>query len=208
MTFSPRWVRLDSPTGRDASCWPRARRCASVETTLAMSSPPGRADRETCPRRSHEPGDWCGAVHQPPHRGVAPAAGLLEARDQLPEGPPRRAAEPLPGNDARVIVGTLRVPTRQAGARVSTRGWTRASPGCESRAPSATWVSLNRGSRARASTAICMKKGNAMIAAYIIKQYERAVVFKLGKVNDEPRGPGLIFVARSRSEFVAFRCES
>src|SRR5690348_18376883 len=40
-----------------------------------------------------------------------------------------------------------------------------------------------------------MEKGNAMIAAYIIKQYERAVVFKLGKVNDEPRGPGLIFVA-------------
>ena len=39
-----------------------------------------------------------------------------------------------------------------------------------------------------------MKKGNAMIAAYIIKQYERAVVFKLGKVNDKPRGPGLIFV--------------
>ena len=33
-----------------------------------------------------------------------------------------------------------------------------------------------------------------MIAAYIIKQYERAVVFNLGKVNDEARGPGLIFV--------------
>src|SRR6266550_3555747 len=40
----------------------------------------------------------------------------------------------------------------------------------------------------------CIKKGKAMIAAYIIKQYERAVVFKLGKVNDEARGPGLIFV--------------
>jgi SPFH domain / Band 7 family len=40
-----------------------------------------------------------------------------------------------------------------------------------------------------------IQKSNAMIAAYIIKQYERAVVFKLGKVNDEPRGPGLIFVA-------------
>jgi regulator of protease activity HflC (stomatin/prohibitin superfamily) len=33
-----------------------------------------------------------------------------------------------------------------------------------------------------------------MIAAYVIKQYERAVVFKLGKVEDKPRGPGLIFV--------------
>jgi regulator of protease activity HflC (stomatin/prohibitin superfamily) len=40
----------------------------------------------------------------------------------------------------------------------------------------------------------CIKKGNAMIAAYIIKQYERAVVFKLGKVDNEARGPGLIFV--------------
>jgi regulator of protease activity HflC (stomatin/prohibitin superfamily) len=40
----------------------------------------------------------------------------------------------------------------------------------------------------------CIKKGRAMIASYIIKQYERAVVFKLGKVNDEARGPGLIFV--------------
>jgi regulator of protease activity HflC (stomatin/prohibitin superfamily) len=33
-----------------------------------------------------------------------------------------------------------------------------------------------------------------MIAAYIIKQYERAVVFKLGKVGGPVRGPGLIFV--------------
>jgi regulator of protease activity HflC (stomatin/prohibitin superfamily) len=39
-----------------------------------------------------------------------------------------------------------------------------------------------------------MKKGNTMIAAYIIKQYERAVVFKLGKITGEARGPGLIFV--------------
>src|SRR3954466_8224523 len=33
-----------------------------------------------------------------------------------------------------------------------------------------------------------------MIASYIIKQYERAVVFNLGKVEEEVRGPGLIFV--------------
>jgi regulator of protease activity HflC (stomatin/prohibitin superfamily) len=39
-----------------------------------------------------------------------------------------------------------------------------------------------------------IKKGNAMIAAYILKQYERAVVFKLGKVEGPARGPGLIFV--------------
>ena len=33
-----------------------------------------------------------------------------------------------------------------------------------------------------------------MIFAYVIKEYERAVVFKLGKVSDEARGPGLIFI--------------
>src|SRR3954466_3913266 len=33
-----------------------------------------------------------------------------------------------------------------------------------------------------------------MIAAYITKQYHRAAVFNLGKVNDEPRGPGVVFV--------------
>lgn len=34
-----------------------------------------------------------------------------------------------------------------------------------------------------------------MIAWFVIKQYERAVVFRLGKVEGEARGPGLIFVA-------------
>ncbi len=33
-----------------------------------------------------------------------------------------------------------------------------------------------------------------MIFSYVIKQYERAVVFKLGKVTGEARGPGLIFI--------------
>ena len=34
-----------------------------------------------------------------------------------------------------------------------------------------------------------------MIAFYVIKQYERAVVFKLGKVEGPARGPGLILIA-------------
>ncbi len=34
-----------------------------------------------------------------------------------------------------------------------------------------------------------------MIFSYVIKQYERAVVSKLGKVTGEARGPGLIFIA-------------
>src|SRR5580693_2387967 len=34
-----------------------------------------------------------------------------------------------------------------------------------------------------------------MVAFYVIKEYERAVVFRLGKITGEARGPGLIFVA-------------
>ena len=34
-----------------------------------------------------------------------------------------------------------------------------------------------------------------MLFFYVIKQYERAVVFKLGKVTGDARGPGLIFIA-------------
>jgi hypothetical protein len=34
-----------------------------------------------------------------------------------------------------------------------------------------------------------------MIAFYVIKQYERAVLFRLGKVEGEARGPGLILIA-------------
>ena len=34
-----------------------------------------------------------------------------------------------------------------------------------------------------------------MLFFYVIKQYERAVVFRLGKITGEARGPGLIFVA-------------
>jgi regulator of protease activity HflC (stomatin/prohibitin superfamily) len=34
-----------------------------------------------------------------------------------------------------------------------------------------------------------------MIFFYVIKQYERAVVFKLGKIKGDARGPGLIFIA-------------
>src|SRR5258706_13691401 len=37
-------------------------------------------------------------------------------------------------------------------------------------------------------------KGKIMLFFYVIKQYERAVVFKLGKITGEARGPGLIFI--------------
>src|ERR1051325_8221611 len=33
-----------------------------------------------------------------------------------------------------------------------------------------------------------------MIGFYVIKQYERGVQFRLGRVKDGPRGPGVIFV--------------
>jgi regulator of protease activity HflC (stomatin/prohibitin superfamily) len=38
------------------------------------------------------------------------------------------------------------------------------------------------------------QKGKIMLFFYVIKQYERAVVFKLGKITGEARGPGLIFI--------------
>ena len=47
-----------------------------------------------------------------------------------------------------------------------------------------------------------------MIAFYVIKQYERAVVFKLGKVEGPARGPGLILIRRSFSGFAGCRCGS
>ena len=37
MTCSSRWVPRDLPAALSASCWPRARKCASAETTRAMS---------------------------------------------------------------------------------------------------------------------------------------------------------------------------
>ena len=33
-----------------------------------------------------------------------------------------------------------------------------------------------------------------MIGFYVIKQYERGVQFRLGRVKEGPRGPGVIFV--------------
>jgi regulator of protease activity HflC (stomatin/prohibitin superfamily) len=45
-----------------------------------------------------------------------------------------------------------------------------------------------------------------MLFFYVIKQYERAVVFSLGKVEGPARGPGLIFIAPSSSAFIACRC--
>jgi len=48
--------------------------------------------------------------------------------------------------------------------------------------------------RAIARAALTSARKATMIAVYVIKQYERAVVFKLGKVTDSACGPGLIFV--------------
>ena len=64
-------------------------------------------------------------------------------------------------------------------------GWTRASPGCDCLAPSGKLRSnKHRQPRSSVDRWLQSRKRNAMIAAYIIKQYERAVVFNLGKVND------------------------
>src|ERR1700694_4178633 len=46
-----------------------------------------------------------------------------------------------------------------------------------------------------------------MVFVYVIKQYERAVVFRLGKITGEARGPGLIFIVpfAHRIHRVSFR---
>ena len=48
----------------------------------------GGADRAPGGRQADEPGDRRPAVPQPPHGRVAPAQGVREARDQLPQGAP------------------------------------------------------------------------------------------------------------------------
>ena len=66
--------------------------------------------------------------------------------------------------------------------------------------------------RHRSAAVRCRRKGNTMIAVFvigvlilialiggamsvrIIKQYERVVLFELGKVKGKARGPGLIFI--------------
>ena len=54
----------------------------------------GGAHRAARRRRSHEPRDRRAALHQPPHRRVAPRQGLLQARDHFAVGAPRRSAKP------------------------------------------------------------------------------------------------------------------
>src|SRR5690242_21880044 len=39
-----------------------------------------------------------------------------------------------------------------------------------------------------------VQKAETMLFFYVVKQYERAVVFRLGKVEGPARGPGLIFI--------------
>ena len=51
----------------------------------------GAADRRAGPRRAVEPGDRRAAVPQPAHGRVAPAQGVRQARDQLPQRAGRRA---------------------------------------------------------------------------------------------------------------------
>ena len=53
----------------------------------------GAADRAAGPRWAVEPGDRCTALPQPPHRRVAPAQGVRQARDPVPPRAVQRVAE-------------------------------------------------------------------------------------------------------------------
>jgi hypothetical protein len=70
------------------------------------------------------------------------------------------------------------------------------------------------GARSDAMTALCVTLGVIAalaivllpLAIRILKQYERGVQFRLGRLKDGPRGPGLIFIIparRSRTARVA-----
>ena len=89
-----------SPTGPDTSCSPPARRCASAETTPPMNSRLRRSTSHGWPATDAPTGDRRGAVHQRPHRRMAPAQGVHQARDHLTQGPRRRIAEPRPSGRA------------------------------------------------------------------------------------------------------------
>ena len=87
---SSRWARRGSPNAHAASCWPRARRCASAGRHARRAHPAGGAHRGARPRRADERRDRRPAVPQPSHGRMAPAEGVHQARDQLTHGPPRR----------------------------------------------------------------------------------------------------------------------
>ena len=88
------WAWRGSPSAPAASCWPPARRCASAPSRRATSSPPRRRRSPGWPPTADEPGDRRPAVPQRPHRRVAPAQGVHEARHQLPPGAARGTARP------------------------------------------------------------------------------------------------------------------
>ena len=57
--------------------------------TLQPAHPAGGAHRPAGPRRTHQPRDRRGTIHQHPHRRMAPAQGVRQTGHHLPPGPPQ-----------------------------------------------------------------------------------------------------------------------
>ena len=89
-----RWARTASPNAPAASSLATGEtlRVRAVEARDQLTPQEAQIARLAA-RRPDEPGDRRPAVHQPPHGRVAPAQGVRQARDQVPQGPPRRPAE-------------------------------------------------------------------------------------------------------------------
>ena len=64
---------------------------------------PGGPDRQAGPGRAHQPGDRQPAVHQPPHRRVAPGQRLHQVGHHLTQGPPLTLS-PGPLRTSRAVV--------------------------------------------------------------------------------------------------------
>ena len=79
-----------SPSAPGSNSPPPARQCVSARWRRATNSPTRNADRPAGPRRPLEPRNRHAALPQPPNGRVAPAEGIQQTRDQLPQRPRER----------------------------------------------------------------------------------------------------------------------
>mgnify|MGYP003693687899 CR=1 FL=1 len=81
----------------------------TVETPH-RSHGPGGPDRQAGPGRAHQPGDRQPAVHQPPHRRVAPGQRLHQAGHHLTQRPPLTPSPEPPVTSRAVVNSPQRLP--------------------------------------------------------------------------------------------------
>ena len=87
---SPQWAAKGSPTAPGGTA-DRRNRTQTDRPHGHRADRPGSTRREARPRRALQPGNQHPTVHQPPHRRMAPAQGIPQARHQLPQTTPRGA---------------------------------------------------------------------------------------------------------------------